>query len=157
MASRLPGYRSSALSDDPSTATYEYHPGTAGNISYSKTALWLDTLENHLGWPVLQAILSTFFERYAFGHPTDEDFLAVADEVSGQDLSWFFDQIHHDSITFDYAIASATSVPAEPQGFVRSGTELELSKRERRDDDEDDEDSAGDGTLSSSITLRIAT
>ena len=85
--------------DDPSKPTYLYYPAGAAAISYDKTALWLATLERHLGWQTLQAVLSTFFDRYRFAHPTPEDFLAVADEVSGQDLSWFFDQVYRDSVT----------------------------------------------------------
>ena len=37
-----------------------YWPGTATFITYNKTALWLHTLERHLGWPVLQRIMSTY-------------------------------------------------------------------------------------------------
>jgi len=111
-------FRQSAESDIPDSHTFRYFPGTAGNISYSKTALWLATLERHLGWEVLQPILSTFFERYRYRHPDAADFIAVAEEVSGQDLSWFFDQVHYDHVAFDYAVHSISSVPAEPTGFI---------------------------------------
>ena len=47
---RLARYRPSALADDQIVPTFLYHPGTSGDISYSKTALWLRTLENYLGW-----------------------------------------------------------------------------------------------------------
>ena len=138
LLSRLDRYRGSALSDDPDSSTYLYYPSTGGNISYSKTALWLTTLERHLGWDVLQPIMSTFFERYKFEHPTPEQFLEVADEVSGQDLSWFFDQIYRDSVTFDYAVASVTTKPAEAEGWTRDGGEMVYSKPEPDDDDSAD-------------------
>ena len=48
-------------SDVQSTPTWRYWPGTAGAITYNKTALWLHTLERMLGWPTLQRILSTYF------------------------------------------------------------------------------------------------
>jgi len=137
---RLDSYRSSAISDDPITATYLYHPATGGNISYSKTALWLMTLENHLGWETLQPILSTFFTRYSFRHPRPADFVAVAEEVSGRDLSWFFDQILHDSVSFDYAVTGVSSVPAAPRGFVDQsfGSESEPTfSAPPKDEDED--------------------
>ena len=100
----LNGYRLAAESDDPSTPTYRYWPGTHAQITYSKTALWLHTLERYLGWETLQRILSTFFERWKFRHPRPEDFFAVANEVSGQDLTWFFDQVHRSSNVFDYGV-----------------------------------------------------
>ena len=48
---------------------------TATSITYNKTALWLHTLERHLGWPTLQRILSTYFERWKFRHPQPDGLL----------------------------------------------------------------------------------
>ena len=102
-------YRPAAEGDDPSTPTWRYWPETHWGISYSKTALWLHTLERHLGWETLQRILSTFFQRWQFRHPRADDFFAVANEVSGRDLTWFFDQVHRSSNMFDYAIGALTN------------------------------------------------
>ena len=106
---RLNAYRPAAEADVPATPTFRYWPGTATNISYDKTALWLNTLERHLGWPVTQRILATFFERWTFRHPAPADFFAVANEVSGQDLTWFFDQVYRSSNTFDYGVQDVHS------------------------------------------------
>ena len=89
---RLNRYRLSAISDSQSAASWQYFPGTGGNISYSLTALWLATLERHLGWETLQPAMSLYYERYKFKHPRPEDFFGVIQEVAGQDLTWFFDQ-----------------------------------------------------------------
>jgi len=117
----LAGYRSAAESDVPSTPSYRYWPGTGGAISYSKTALWLHTLERHLGWPTLQRILSTFFERWKFRHPRPADFFAVVNEVSGRDMTWFFDQVHRSSNVFDYGIGRLDCVPAAAAGLADRG------------------------------------
>ncbi len=118
MYNGLPGYRSAAKSDPQSRPTWQYFPPTGPFISYSKTALWLHTLERLLGWPTLQRILSTFFQRWQFRHPAPADFFAVANEVSGRDLTWFFDQVHGSSTVFDYAIESLESRPAVVAGFT---------------------------------------
>ena len=102
---RINPYRPVATADVQSTPTWRYWPGTASQMSYNKTALWLGTLERMIGWPALQRILQTFFERGAFGHPTPDDFFAIANEVSGGDLTWFFDAVHRSSAAFDYGIA----------------------------------------------------
>jgi aminopeptidase N len=106
---RLTGYRDNAEADVQSTPTWRYWPSTATFISYNKTALWLHTLENHLGWPTLQKILATYFERWKFRHPRPGDFFAVVNEVSGRDLTWFFDQAYRSSNTFDYAVQDLRS------------------------------------------------
>ena len=100
---RLPAYTADARADALATPTFRYWPATANAISYAKTAVWLDTLERHLGWPTLQRILATFFDRWKFRHPTPQDLFDVANEVSGQDLTWFFDQVYRSANTFDYA------------------------------------------------------
>jgi hypothetical protein len=123
---RLDDYRKVANAEDPSTPTFRYFPGTAADITYDKTALWLGTLERQLGWGTLQEILSTFFERYRFAHPTPDDFFAVASEVSGQDLGWFFDQVYRNSLLFDYAVTSVSSMPAAPTGLIESDSKDEL-------------------------------
>ncbi|HEX3644087.1 MAG TPA: M1 family metallopeptidase [Vicinamibacterales bacterium] len=106
---RLAGYRRDAKSDAQSTPTYRYFPSTGGSITYNKTALWLNTMERWLGWPALQRILSAHFARSAFRHPTPADFFATANDVSGQDLGWYFDQVYRSSNVFDYGVQDIRS------------------------------------------------
>jgi hypothetical protein len=110
-------YRTSAAADAPSTSSFRYAPSSAGEITYSKTSLWLHTLERLLGWPTMQRILSTFFERWRFRHPTPEDFFATASEVSGRDLTWFFDEVYRSGRVFDYAVESLSSEPRTQTGL----------------------------------------
>jgi Peptidase family M1 domain len=120
LSSGMDGYRRDATSDAESTPTYEYFPATANAITYSKTALWLLTLERYLGWDVLQPIMSTFFQRWTLRHPAPQDFFDVANEVSGTDLTWFFDAVYRGSDAFDYAVASVFSEPVKKEGWVES-------------------------------------
>jgi len=123
---RLSGYRDNAEADAQATPTFQYWPGTATFITYNKTALWLHTLERNLGWPVLQRIMSTYFERWKFRHPQPADFFAVVNEVSGRDMTSFFDQAYRSSNVFDYGVQTFTSTrvrlppSASPAGSVRS-------------------------------------
>jgi hypothetical protein len=117
---RLGAYRGNAEADLPADPTFRYWPGTAGLVTYNKTSLWLHTLERHLGWPVLQQILSTYFDRWKFRHPTPSDFFQVAAEVSGQDLTWFFDQVYRSSNTFDYGVQDLVSERQEATGLHRT-------------------------------------
>jgi hypothetical protein len=114
---RLSSYRSGAKFDAQSTPSWRYWPGAGGALSYAKTALWLNTLERHLGWSTLQRIMSTFFERWKFRHPKPADFFAVVNEVSGRDMTWFFDQVYRSSTVFDYSISQLRSAPVTATGF----------------------------------------
>ena len=107
---RLAGYRRDAKSDAQSTPSYRYFPPAGGSITYNKTALWLNTMERWLGWPALQRILSTHFEKSKFTHPAPADFFGVVNAVSGEDLGWYFDQVYRSSNVFDYGVDDLTSV-----------------------------------------------
>ena len=106
---RLAGYRRDAKSDAQSTPTYRYFPSTGGSITYNKTALWLNTMERWLGWPMLQRVMSAHFDRWKFKHPKPNDFFDVVSEVAGQDLGWYFDQVYRSSNVFDYGVQDLKS------------------------------------------------
>jgi aminopeptidase N len=106
---RLAGYRRDAKSDTPSTPSYKYFPATGGSITYNKTALWLNTMERWLGWPTLQRIMAAHFKKWKFRHPKPNDFFAVANDVAGRDLGWFFDQVYRSSNVFDYGVQDLRS------------------------------------------------
>ena len=113
----LASYREGARLDAQSTPSWRYWPAAAGPLSYSKTALWLNTLERHLGWSTVQRILSTFFERWKFRHPKPADFFAVVNEVAGRDMTWFFDEVHRSSNIFDYAVTELRSEAITASGY----------------------------------------
>lgn len=117
----LARYRRAAESDSPSTPAWRFSPARGGAISYSKTALWLHTLERMLGWDVLQRILATYYSRWAFKHPRPDDFFAIVNEVSGQDLTWFFDEVYRSSRAFDYGVEDLRSAPVDDRGHYGEG------------------------------------
>ena len=127
---RLNGYRMAARSDAQDTPTWRYWPGTAGAITYNKTALWLNTLERMLGWDTLQKILNVYFTRWAFKHPRPEDFFAVASEISGRDLTWFFDQVYRSSNAFDYGVDTFTSERDATRGYTGEASQRRFASTE---------------------------
>jgi len=116
----LSGYRWAAESDVPASPSWRYFTGTGGAITYNKTALWLHTLERHIGWPRLRRGLSLFFARSQFTHPRPDDLFAALNEGAGRDLTWYFDQVYRSSNTFDYAVSQLTTTAAGPRGWVTS-------------------------------------
>ncbi len=86
-----------------------YSRTTYGAMVYSKAALMLVTLENHLGGEVMQQIMRTYFEEYRFRHPHTRDFIEVAERVSGRDLDWFFSQALYSNAVLDYCVSCIES------------------------------------------------
>ncbi|MBI1874116.1 MAG: M1 family metallopeptidase [Acidobacteria bacterium] len=118
---RLAGYRIVAKADVQATPTFLYWPSSASAITYNKTALWLNTLERSIGWPALQRIMSTHFQRWRFRHPRPEDFFTIVNEITGADFTAFFDQVHRSSNVFDYGVERLTSIPLGARGYFGTG------------------------------------
>jgi aminopeptidase N len=84
-----------------------------GGITYGKTALVLLTLESIIGEDTMQKAMRTYFMRYRFTHPTKEDFLKTIEEVSGQNLRWYFDQAIYGTQVLDYEVLRMDSIPVD--------------------------------------------
>jgi hypothetical protein len=109
----LLSYRANPTIDIQATESFRYWPAATSPISYAKPALWLHTLERALGWPTMQRTLATFFDRWRFKHPKPDDFFEIANEVSGRDLTPFFDQVYRGSAVFDYGVENVTSTESD--------------------------------------------
>jgi hypothetical protein len=104
------GYLEAADLDPMARFAYKYvNGGSYGNITYGKSATVLLTLEKVVGEETLQRALRTYFMRYRFTHPTQEDFLKTVEEVSGRSLGWYFEQAVYGTAILDYEIRTARS------------------------------------------------
>jgi len=118
---------------DPTFA--HWHRSVGFTMSYDKPALMLATLENYLGRERLDRILRTYFERWRFRHPCGADFVAVVNEVAGENMDWFFDQVLRRPTSLDYAVDSIANVPLEDFQVGIRGEVLELPDDEDVDDE----------------------
>ena len=85
---------------------------------YQKASLMMQTLERILGEDVMSRVMKTYYERWKFRHPTTSDFVQAAEEASGRDLGWFFDQVLHSPDKLDYGISDLTvREVAAPEGI----------------------------------------
>lgn len=64
----------------------------SGDFSYRKAAWVMHMLRLVVGDQAFFEILAEWRQRYAFSAATTEQFRAVAEEVAGVELGWFFDQ-----------------------------------------------------------------
>jgi len=119
--------------------------GNYGFYSYQKPELLLRTLEHYLGEPTMARIMRTYHERWRFRHPSSDDFYAVAHEVSGQDLRWFFDQAVEGTAVLDYEVSRASSQRVRTDMGHLDGPKGRtfVSRKDARERDEASEDTPG--------------
>jgi hypothetical protein len=103
----LPAYRARPGSSP------EVPPRSAEDVRSlaAKTVLSLETLERWLGRPVFDQLIVQFVRESRSSRASVADFERIATEVSGQDLTWFFDEAFRSSGVFDYGVADLSSEP----------------------------------------------
>ncbi|OCK50445.1 aminopeptidase [Chryseobacterium sp. CBo1] len=72
--------------------------------SYVKGELYLVQLGYIVGEENLSKIMTEYFKEWSMKHPTDRDFLHIAQKVSGMDLKWFHHYWINTTKTIDYGI-----------------------------------------------------
>ncbi|PYP39916.1 MAG: hypothetical protein DMD43_09690, partial [Gemmatimonadetes bacterium] len=83
---------------------------TYQTMIYDRGELFYEQLRRLVGDSVMVAILRTYYERWKLRHVDEAAFRAVAEEVSGRDLSTFFGQWLHGTVLYDYAVGRVKSV-----------------------------------------------
>jgi hypothetical protein len=81
-----------------------------GNVGYEKPAGVLLALRDHVVGPdMMDLALRTYARRWAYKHPTPGDFFRTVENVSGQDLSWFWRGYFYTTDVLDIGIDSVTT------------------------------------------------
>jgi hypothetical protein len=75
-----------------------------GITAYSKGAVFLAQLEYVIGKENLNKTLKRYFKNFAFKHPTPNDFIRIAEKVSGFELDWYLMDWTQTTNTIDYGI-----------------------------------------------------
>jgi len=84
----------------------EYTSENYGTIVYGKTAVLFEYLRSYLGTELFDKCAQKYFEEWKFKHPYPDDIKKVYEDVSGKNLSWFFDDILKTTNQIDYKILS---------------------------------------------------
>jgi hypothetical protein len=91
-----------------------------GTLCYSKPSSGLVILrEQVLGPERFDLAFRTYTERWAFKHPTPDDFFRTIENVAGEDLSWFWRGWFQYNWRFDQGVHSIKYVKNDPkQGVI---------------------------------------
>jgi hypothetical protein len=77
--------------DQPiSTPAQDFTEENYNNIAYTKTAAWMQMLEDTLGTPLFDSCMRTYFRTWQFKHPYPDDLQAVITRTSRRSLDAFF-------------------------------------------------------------------
>jgi len=82
-----------------------------GATAYSKGAVFLSQLIYIIGDDNLSQTLKRYFKEWKFKHPTPNDFIRIAEKVSGAELSWYLLDWTRTTNTIDYGIKNINTTP----------------------------------------------
>lgn len=74
--------------------------------SYAKGAVFLEQLSYIVGNNNLDKILLEYYNQWHFKHPNPNDFIRIAEKVSGMELQWYKEYWIYTTKTIDYAIGN---------------------------------------------------
>lgn len=77
-----------------------------GASAYSKGAVFLEQLAYVIGEENLKETLKRYYNDWKFKHPTPNDFIRVAEKVSGAELGWYLIDWTQTTNQIDYGISS---------------------------------------------------
>lgn len=106
------------------TASYQFPDrGSYGAATYTKTGLALRTLENIVGRDEFRRAMKGYARRYAYRHPTGEDFFAALEQELGRELDWFVDPAFHDIgvVAYEVRDIKCHRKPERPRGVFGRG------------------------------------
>ena len=97
----------SGFEEPMSTHSDHYSTNYAySNAAYSKGAVFMSQLGYIVGDKIRDKILLEYYNQWRFKHPNPNDFIRVAEKVSGIELQWYKEYWINTTKTIDYAIDS---------------------------------------------------
>jgi len=106
--------------------------GAYSIAAYYKGAVFLSQLGYVIGEENLKRTLKRYFDEWAFKHPAPNDFIRVAEKVSGLELDWYLMDWTQTTNTIDYKInaiqasGDKTSITMERVGLMPMPIDLEI-------------------------------
>lgn len=106
----------SGLEEPATTHADHYNTNYAyGNAAYSKGAVFMAQLGYIVGDSIRDKILLEYYRQWRFRHPNPNDFIRVAEKVSGMELDWYKEYWINTTKTIDYAIGDINVVDGKTQ------------------------------------------
>ena len=110
----------SGLEEPASTHSDHYNTNYAySNAAYSKGAVFMSQLGYIVGDTVRDKILLAYYNAWRFKHPNPNDFIRVAEKVSGMELDWYKEYWINSTKTIDYAVGDINVKDGETMVSVK--------------------------------------
>jgi len=117
------------LEEPLTTHADRFHTNVAYSVaSYSKGNIFLIQLEQVIGQENVAKALQEYFKDFSFKHPTANDFVRIAEKVSGIHLGWYKNEWIETTNVIDYGIKTVNdkSITLERLGEMPMPVDVEV-------------------------------
>ena len=126
--------------EEPANWLGDHHEnGTAYSYStYVKGELYLVQLGYIMGEQNLSMVMKEYFRQWNLKHPSDRDFLHIAQKISGMDLKWFNHYWLNTTKTIDYSIKNvsygdtSTTITLENKGGIPMPIDFNVLTKDKK-------------------------
>lgn len=126
--------------EEPAVWLADHHDdGRAYSIaSYVKGDLFLVQLGYIMGEQNLSLVMKEFYSQWKLKHPTDRDFMHIAQKISGMDLKWFHHYWINTTNTIDYAVknieygTASTTITLENKGKIPMPVDFSVMTKDKK-------------------------
>lgn len=126
--------------EEPAIWLGDHHDnGTAYSYAtYVKGELFLVQLGYIIGEDNLNKVMLRYYDEWAMKHPTERDFIHIAQQVSGMDLKWFLHYWINTTKTIDYSIknikydASSTTITLVNKGTMPMPIDFSILTKDKK-------------------------
>lgn len=103
-----------AMDQPPGLHSTKFTPFNYGIMVYGKTSQYFNYLFHYLGETSFDSAMSIYYQRWKFKHPGPGDIKQILEEITGENLDWFFDYLIDQGKSIDYSVKKAPSDPNSP-------------------------------------------
>ena len=114
--------------EEPLTTHSDHYNTNYGysNAAYSKGAVFMEQLGYIVGAQVRDKILLEYYKQWHFKHPNVNDFIQVAEKVSGLKLDWYREYWVNTTKLIDYAVDSVWVTGGKTKIRLRNNGDLPM-------------------------------
>ena len=107
----------SGLEEPASTHSDHYNTNYAySNAAYSKGAVFISQLGYIVSDSIRDKILLSYYDQWRFKHPNPNDFIRVAERLSGMELDWYKEYWINSTKQVDYAVGDINT--KDGKGYI---------------------------------------
>lgn len=110
----------SPLAEPLSTHADHYNTNKAySQNAYSKGSVFITQLGYIVGDSIRNKILLEYYNQWKFKHPNPNDFIRVAEKVSGMELQWYKEYWMNSTKTIDYAVGDLKYIDGKTKIIIK--------------------------------------